>query len=150
MSPPFSRPRRLLIAFVALIGSGVLFRAQVADALVIRGDDYVYRGDRAQALERYRRAMVIAPSSGTAVDRYVFVSMQTQTPAAVASAIAVASGYLRRHPDDIAVRTDRALCYLHAHRYAAASADFLAAARVAHSSRYALYARMAARAERRT
>lgn len=150
MNAAFSRSRRFLIALVALICAGVLFRSQVADALVIRGDDYVYRGDRTQALERYRRAIVVAPFSGTAVDRYVFVSMQMQSAPAVASAIAVASRYLARHPEDIAVRTDRALCYLHAHRYAAASADFLAAARVSHSARYALYARMAARAEHRT
>lgn len=150
MSVEFSRTRRFVIALGALTCAALLFRGQVGDALVMRGDDYVYRGERAQALERYRRAMLVAPFAGTAVDRYVFVSMQMQTARSIASAVEVATRYLASHPDDVAVRTDRALCYLHAHRYASASADFLAAERTSHVSRYALYARLAAKAEHRT
>lgn len=149
MNVPFSRPRRFVIAIGALLLAGMMFRSQIAQALVIRGDDYVYRGDRVQALERYRRAMDVAPFSETAVDRYVFISMQMQTPASIAAALRVANRYLAAHPHDTAVLADRALCYLHLRRYTLAGADFERAAAASHSEKYALFARLARRTEGR-
>jgi tetratricopeptide (TPR) repeat protein len=149
MKAPFSRPRRFAVAIASLMLAGLIFRSQIAQALVIRGDDYVFRGDRFQALERYRRAMAIAPFSETAVDRYVFISMQLQTPQSIAAALQVANRYLEKHPNDTVVLADRALCYLHLRRYALASTDFQQAAAASHSARYALFARLARRAEHR-
>lgn len=116
----------------ALLCAAALFRTQVADALVIRGDDYLYRGDRAQALVRYGRALAIAPDSEIAADRYVFLSLQRQAPASLAGAVTVASRYLGRHPHDAPLLNDRALCYLHMHRYESAERDFRSAARASH------------------
>lgn len=148
MNRPFSRPRRFAVAIAALLLATMIFRSQIAEALVIRGDDYVYRGDRVQALERYRRAMAVAPFSETAVDRYVFISMQLQTRRSIAAALRIASAYLAGHPNDTAVLTDRALCFLHLRRYRLASADFERAAAVTHSGKYTLFAQLARRAGR--
>lgn len=133
MTAEFSRVRRFAIAGAALLCAAILFRAQVADALVIRGDDYMFRGDHLQALERYRRALLIAPSSEVAADRYVLISLQRQTRASLQLAVGVATRYLERNPSDAAVLSDRALCYLHMRRFDAAERDFAQAARAGHS-----------------
>jgi len=122
----------------------VLFRAQIAQALIIRGDDYMYRGNRAAALERYGRALWILPSSQTAADRYVFVSMERQTPQARHAALLVANRYLSACPHDAVLLSDRALWYLHARRYTDAQRDFTAAADATHSVTDYLFAGYAA------
>lgn len=129
MSEPFSRGRRFAIAFVALALCAMLFRNQIAQALVLRGDDYLYRGDTVSALERYRRALHIAPASQVAADRFVFVSLQHNTHASIRAAVQVATRYLSVRPHDPVLFTDRALCYLHEKRYAQAERDFERAAR---------------------
>lgn len=145
MSGEFSRVRRFAVSLIALACAAVLFRSEVAQALVIRGDDYLYRGDRTQALERYRRALAIAPLFSVAVDRYVFVSMQRQSQRSLQAALVVASRYLRVHRDDPVILTDRALCYLHMHRYAAAQDDFQRAAHSSHAVSDYVFAGWAAR-----
>lgn len=130
MTQQVPRARRFLVAFLAIACAGVLFRAQVADALVIRGDDYLYRGDPVDALERYRRALSLMPSLQVAADRYVFVSMEEHTAPALRRATDLAGSYLRSHPSDAVLLADRALCYLHLHRYVLAQRDFEKAAQV--------------------
>lgn len=149
MKTPFSRTRRFAVAIIALLLASLLFRSQVAQALVIRGDDFMYRGDPVQAVERYRRALAVAPSSETAADRYVFVSMQIQTRESMSRALGMATRYLTMYPDDSTMLADRALCYLHLHRYARAAADFKRAAAASHSARLANFARLSERAERK-
>lgn len=149
MRRPFSRTRRFAISAFALIVAGVLFRSQIAGALAIRGDDYLYRGDKAQALERYRRALAVDPFSSTAADRYVFVSMQLHTPQSLRGGIAVASRYLAARPNDAALLADRALCYLHARQYALAQSDFERAARVSRAAGYYVFAGWAAQRQGR-
>lgn len=129
MTHEFSRIRRFAVAAVALLFASILFRTQVADALVIRGDEYLYRGSRTQALVHYNRALAIAPGSEVAADRYVFLSLQRQTSASLALAVKVATRYLRDHPDDAPLLNDRALCYLHMRKYVPAERDFARAAR---------------------
>jgi tetratricopeptide (TPR) repeat protein len=129
MSNPFSRSRRFAIAFVALALCAILFHNQIAEALVLRGDDYLYRGDTVSALERYNRALHIAPSSQVAADRFVFVSLQRNTRTSLRTAVQVATHYLSARPHDSVLLTDRALCYLHEKRYARAELDFERAAR---------------------
>jgi tetratricopeptide (TPR) repeat protein len=133
MRAGISRGRRFGIAAVALLSAGLLFRNQLSQALIVRGDDYLYRGDRTAALARYQRAMTIAPWSQIAADRYVFVSMERQTRQATRAALRVADRYLKAYPHDAALLSDRALWYLHAHRYAKAQRDFAAAAQSPHS-----------------
>lgn len=130
MSGQFSRTRRFAIAFGALAIAGVLFHQQVAVALVVRGDDYLYRGETAQALERYRRAIVMAPLSQTATDRFVFISMQRNTQASLHAGVLAATHYLSARPEDDVVLSDRALCYLREKRYVQAESDFERAAQV--------------------
>lgn len=144
MTREFSRPRRFAAALTALLCAAFLFREQIADALVIRGDEYLYRGKAVEALERYRRAMRVSPLSETATDRYVFVSMQLRDAAALNRAISAAGRYLAMHPNDPAVLSDRALCYLHLGKYALAQADFVDAARSAHTPNYYVFAGWAA------
>lgn len=133
MNREFSRGRRFAIALLAVIGAGVLLKGQVAQALVVRGDDYLYRGDRPAALERYRRAMIFAPGLSVAADRYVFVTMLQHTAPSLNAAIGAATEYLRAHPRDARLLSDRGLCYLHLHWYALAERDFERAARQTHS-----------------
>jgi tetratricopeptide (TPR) repeat protein len=125
-----SRGRRFGVAFTALALAALVFRPQIADALIVRGDDYVYRRDSAAALERYRRALTLWPLSATAADRYVFLSMQQNTPQSLRAGIDVATRYLSYRPSDAPILSDRALCYLHQKRYALALTDFERAARV--------------------
>jgi tetratricopeptide (TPR) repeat protein len=124
----FSRGRRFGIALTALLLAGLAFRPQIADALIVRGDDYVYRGDSVAALERYRRALAIWPASQTAADRYVFLNMQLNTARSLHDGIDVATRYLSHRPGDAPILSDRALCYLREKRYALAQADFERAA----------------------
>ena len=125
-----SRPRRFAVALFTLFCAATLFRSNVASALMIRGDGYLYRGEQAQALQRYRRALLLSPALEVAADRFVFVSLERQTPQSLRQAIAVANRYLHRNPNDAAVLSDRALCYLHLHRYALAQRDFEQAATI--------------------
>ncbi|HKU66889.1 MAG TPA: hypothetical protein VJP85_03840 [Candidatus Baltobacteraceae bacterium] len=124
MSAEFSRLRRFAAALLALAIAGVTFRPQLAQALVVRGDDYLYRGDTNAALERYRRALALSPSLEAAADRYVFVSMQQHTARALHDGIAEASRYLLHRPGDATLLSDRALCYLREKRYERAQRDF--------------------------
>jgi tetratricopeptide (TPR) repeat protein len=142
MNGEFSRARRFTMALCALAGAALLFRSQVADALVLRGDDYLYRGEPARALQRYARALALDPFSQSAVDRYVFVSIERSD---FSGAVAVATRYLSSRPNDGTVRTDRALCYLHERRYALAERDFESAARATGSAPTFVFAGWAAR-----
>jgi tetratricopeptide (TPR) repeat protein len=123
----------------------MLFRSQLADALVVRGDEYLYRGNRIEALERYGRALALDPFAQAAVDRYVFISMQLHTNGALARGIGVATRYLKARPYDAAVRSDRALCYLHLRDYALARIDFQRAASASRDPRDYVFAGWAAR-----
>jgi tetratricopeptide (TPR) repeat protein len=133
MTQQFSRARRFVLSAIALLCAAVLFRSEIAEALIIRGDDYLYRGDRASALQHYQRALSAAPWSETAADRYVFVSMERQSIASRRAALSIADRYLRAYPHDAVLLADRGLWYLHAHRYADAQRDFAAAAVAARS-----------------
>ncbi len=144
MNREFSRGRRLGIAIVSLCVAALMFRREIAEALVVRGDEYLYRGSVLQALERYRRALSIFPGAQVAADRYVFVSMQSRSPHALEHAIAVATRYLDVNQNDALLLADRALCYLHARRYALAQADFERSARVTNSSENYVFAGWAA------
>jgi tetratricopeptide (TPR) repeat protein len=128
MMQPFSRPRRFALALAALATAAAAFRPQLTQALIVRGDDYLYRGDARSALARYGRALVLSPDSQTAADRYVFLSMQQDTARSLRAGIEEATRFLSHHPGNATLLSDRALCYLHERRYALAQADFEQAA----------------------
>ena len=103
--------RRFALAAIALAVSGWLLRGQIADGLVVRGDEMLYRGDSNAALTYYRRAMLLDPGDGTAVDRFAFFAITTHGSVRLRESVAIASRYLRDHPGDDVVRMDRAMAY---------------------------------------
>ncbi|HEY8296751.1 MAG TPA: tetratricopeptide repeat protein [Candidatus Baltobacteraceae bacterium] len=139
-----TRARRFLVAAASLSVAALLFRAQLGAALVVRGDDFLYRSDARQARTYYARALRFDPDSESAADRYVFFGLQVRTHASLDAAIGVASAYLRRHPDDGAILADRALAYLIERRYDKAEPDFERAARASRDPRYFTFAGWAA------
>jgi tetratricopeptide (TPR) repeat protein len=144
MSAPLTRCRRIGVAIVALSLAACIFRAQIADALVVRGDDFMYRSDAGGAMNRYERALAIDPSDEAAVDRIVFLAMQMRTRESLHRGIAVADAYLHFHRNDGGILADRALCYLILRRYRQALNDFARAATLQRDPRYFVFAGWAA------
>jgi tetratricopeptide (TPR) repeat protein len=103
--------RRIALALTGVVVSGFLLRPQISQALVIRGDERLYRGSAAEALEYYRRAIAADPLDGTAVDRFVFGAVSLRKRAAITDAIDLSSAYLLRRKDDDVVRLDRAMAF---------------------------------------
>jgi tetratricopeptide (TPR) repeat protein len=136
--------RRLRIAVLALLVSSLLFRGAVADALVVRGDDFLYRGDTLQALAHYRRALVVDARSSVAADRFTFVAMMRRSHSSLNDCIIVASRFLQRG-ESAGVRSGRALCFLALRRYHSARQDFERAAALNHSARDLVFAGWAAK-----
>ncbi|HET7813419.1 MAG TPA: hypothetical protein VFL13_03520 [Candidatus Baltobacteraceae bacterium] len=128
MNEPFSRARRIVVAGISLALSAWLLRSPVAQALVSRGDDYLYAGNRYQALVHYRRSFALDPDSEIAADRIVFVAALQRSRAEIASGIAAATRYLQRHPRSAELLADRGLCYLKLRAFDAAYLDFYGAA----------------------
>lgn len=144
MNVAFSRRRRFCLATMSLALAAWLFAPQVADGLVIRGDDFMYRHASSQALTRYERALRIDRENAAATDRIVFTDMELRTPQSLRLGIDVASAYLARRRDEPVILADRALCYLIERRYAPALADFERVARLRRDARYFVFAGWAA------
>lgn len=150
MKAALTPARRFAVVALALLAAAVLFRAQVSDALVVRGDDLLYQNRRDAALRHYARAIAIDPLSATATDRYVFVQMERHTERALSDAIAAANRYLRAHPANAEILADRAMCYLRAGRFEAARADFARAGELAKQPRFYVFAGWTASREHNT
>jgi len=144
VSAPLSRMRRVAIAASALFVAACLFRTQVAQALVVRGDDYLYQANNGDALSRYARALAFDPRSDTAADRFVFISMEQHTAGSLERGIHAANDFLRREPNSALLLRDRALCYLIERRYRRAVRDFARAAALQHDAPDAVFAGWAA------
>lgn len=142
--------RRAAVALAALVLGACLFCRQIADALVIRGDDFLYRNDMPNAQRRYERALEIDRGNEAAADRLAFLGMEQRTPVSLRRSIDIATIYLTAHPSDTVILADRALCYLIERRYLLALADFERAGRLTRDARYLTFAGWAARhADRR-
>jgi hypothetical protein len=103
-----SRTRRFQLASVSLVFAAVLLRPLVADALCLRGDEFLRSGDPLVAQHYYRLALLSDRECGTAVERFAFVALEVHTHAILAESIRVTDAYLARHEDE-AIRVDRAL-----------------------------------------
>lgn len=101
--------RRIFVAAAAVAASAILLRAQIADALVVRGDEFLYRSNSAAALRYYSRALHFDAGSATALDRLLFVAVYLRDRVATHDAVLRAAGYLSRRPDDDVIRMDRAM-----------------------------------------
>ncbi len=146
------RTRRFACALVALIAAGTLFRGQLADALVTRGDDASRIGDANGALRAYGRALHIDPHSAVAADRLAFWLAMRHDRADAERAVAIASAALATRGDDVALAADRGFAEMQLQRWRAAERDFAAAGRAGNDARYDHFAaRMALRrGDRRT
>lgn len=116
--------RRSAVALLGIAAAAWILRPQISDALVVRGDEFLYRADPGRALDYYRRALTVDEDDGAAADRFAFVATTTRDPRANAEALRETSAYLQRHPDDAIVRMDRAMAYRAAGLSAAAVSDF--------------------------
>lgn len=125
-SPP------VCIGMLSIVIASLLLRTQIADALVLRGDEFLVRNDLTRARTHYWRALWIDGASSAAVDRTIYVAVLLRNPAELNHAIALASAFLRRFPGDAAIRADRGLCYLLVRRYSLAAEDY---SRAAHETR---------------
>ena len=116
--------RRTVLAALGIVAAAFILRSQISDALVVRGDEFLYRGDPRGALEYYRRALTLDGDDGAAADRFAFVAAMTRDRGANAEALRETSAYLQRHPGDTIVRMDRAMAYRAAGLSRASVADF--------------------------
>lgn len=139
--PPW---RRLATSLIALVISAFVFRVQIAGALVTRGDEFLARGDTAEARTYYARALALDRDSQAAADRLVFFSASSHEKSALLGAIDTATAYLRVHPNDAQLLADRALCFERLEAHALAARDFAAAARLTGSAREFTFAGWAA------
>jgi tetratricopeptide (TPR) repeat protein len=135
-----TRTRRLLVSAISLASAFALFHAQLAAAVVTRGDDALRAGDLEGAMRLYERAIALDPPSIVAADRLAFnLSMHHDREHAV-RAIAVVTRALRNGAGDAGLLADRAFAELQLHEWRAAERDFARAGSIAHDARYEHFA----------
>lgn len=125
--------------------AGVLFRGQVSDALITRGDDQLRFGDRGSAIRYYERSLRIAPRNTTAADRLAFTLAMQREPRALERAIEISTRALTGEPANLALLADRAFAEIRLGQTLQAARDFASAAALGHDARYASFAARLAR-----
>jgi len=136
---------RIFLAILSLAIGLLLFRTQLADALVVRGDDMLVQNTYDEAARHYTRALRLDPGSIVAIDRLAFVALQQKRPEAFRYVTDIATRYLKVHPADPTVLFDRALCYLKQKKYRSAYVDFYRAAQLTGDPQQYTFAGWAAR-----
>lgn len=119
--------RRVALALVAVSLSSILLHRQIAEALVVRGDEFLYRAHPNVALRYYRRALAFDRSSSPALDRLLFVAMTVRDRETLRDGVARAQSFLLEHPGDDTIRLDRAMAYRTLGDFARAWSDFAVA-----------------------
>ena len=130
-------PRRFACAALALGTAALLFRGQLAAAVITRGDDALRNGDVATALRNYRKALVLDPASAVAADRLAFELALRHRRADAQAAVELAGRGLRQHPDDPALLADRGFAELELGRWREAGFDLRRAGALTQDPRYA-------------
>jgi len=101
--------RRLLIPLIAIPIAGVLFHAQLADGLVIRGDGEFQAGKAASAEKFYQRARWFDHDSMVAAERITTLGIMIRDATYIHEAMLVADDELSHQPGDTVVRQNRAI-----------------------------------------
>jgi len=141
-----SLARRGAIALVSLSVAALLFHANIAAAMVTRGDDLARAGDTDRAIVLYRRALVLDAGSTVAGDRLAFALVMRGASGDALAAYRVTDALLKTRPHDPSLLADRAFAAQRLRRWRDAERSFAEAARIARDPRYAhLAARMALR-----
>jgi tetratricopeptide (TPR) repeat protein len=128
--------RRCAIVIGSLLIAALLFRPQLATALIVRGDDALRAGDRIGGLRYYYRALAIDANSTIAADRLAFNLAMRRTTADAKAAIDIATIGLARTPDDPALLADRGFAEQCVRRWRDAERDFGRAAEIGDDARY--------------
>jgi hypothetical protein len=136
--------RRCTLALVSTLLAILLLRPLIADALCIRGDEFLRSGEPFTAQHYYRLALVGDPNCGTAVERFVFASLEIHRPTILAAGVKVADAYLQRHEDQ-AIAIDRALALWSMNDFARAAKELRVLGDSTHDRRYARLAEIAMR-----
>lgn len=139
-----SPPRKVCLAVIACVLAVVVLRPLIAQALCIRGDEFLRSGDPSTAQHYYRLALFGDPNCETAAERFAFASLEIHTPNALAAGVEVADAYLGHH-DDQAIRVDLALALWDAKNFARATIELRAVGKVARDARYERLAKIAER-----
>jgi tetratricopeptide (TPR) repeat protein len=140
------RRRRIVLALISLLCAAVLFRGNVATALVSRGDDLLGAGDLDGAARRYDRALFLDRGAVVAADRLAFALWLRRRPGDARRGFAVASEALRFAPQSSVLLADRGFAAQRLGRWRDAETSFAQAAAFGHDPRYAhLAAQMARR-----
>jgi tetratricopeptide (TPR) repeat protein len=146
MSAP-GRRRRIALALISLLCAALLFRGNVALALVARGDDLLGSGDLDGAARSYGRAIFFDRGAIVAADRLAFALWLRRRPGDARRGFDVASHALEYAPHNVVLLADRGFAAQRLGRWRDAESSFAAAAAIGHDPRYAhLAAHMARRA----
>jgi len=140
-----SRIRRYTLAGTSLILAALVFRGQLSDALITRGDDQLRFGDRNVAVRYYERALRIAPDNATAADRLAFTMAMQHDRRSLESALRVSTAALAVNPSNANLLADRGFAEIRLGRSHAAALDFASAGTIGHDTRYASFAARLAR-----
>lgn len=132
------------MSLIAIAVTALLLHAQLASAMLTRGDDMLYQSKPESALRFYARALLFDPGDATAMDRYAFVSMTTHRRRLLQIAVRKMDAFLRGPRMNSVLVLDRALCERALGRYAAAEGDFVTAGMLDRDARALVFAGYAA------
>jgi hypothetical protein len=133
-----------MLAATGCVLAIVLLHPLIAEALCVRGDEFLRSGDPRAAQRYFRFALYADPNCATAAERFVFASLEVHTQDALGAGVRVADAYLRRHEDQ-AVRADRALALWDMKDFVRAAVELHAVSASTHDERYERLAQIAAR-----
>ncbi|MHB8441898.1 MAG: hypothetical protein ACYDBM_07595 [Candidatus Tyrphobacter sp.] len=136
--------RNALASLTAIAMTTVLLHAQLASAMVTRGDDMLYQSKVEAAMKFYARALLLDPGSATAMDRYAFVAIMMQRRSLLLLAVRKLTAFLRGPRMSETLVLDRALCERALGQYAAAEQDFVTAGMLGRDARALVFAGYAA------